>query len=65
MGPRGDDALASTLANALAIAWSSYCSEMFMVSETGSHNSSDSTDLTVLHDIGTSCNNSLMLHPAI
>jgi len=52
MGPRGD--------YALAIAWSFYCSEMFMVCETGSYNSSDFTNLTVLHDIDASCNNPLL-----
>lgn len=44
---------------ALEIAWSFYCSEMFMVCETGSYNSNNFTNLTVLHDIGASCNNLL------
>lgn len=46
---------------ALEITWSFYCSEMFMVCETGSSNSNNFTNLTVLHDIGASCNN-LLLH---
>lgn len=53
MGPRGD--------YALAIAWSFYCSEMFMVCATGSYNSNDFTKVIVLHDIDASCNN-LLLH---
>lgn len=52
MGPRGD--------YALAIAWSFYCSEMFMVCETGSYNSNGFTNVIVLHDIDASCNNLLL-----